>query len=149
MFLSWCSSFSAEHQILLEVKMPESECWAQASGWCWLSWRTPICVCVIESPWLFPASFDICMNEVRRILGHSARSGRYDSTAINIFPLSSAKMLQLAVGTQIGNLLSVSSYMTLDHKTSLKLLGYICCNSQKYPIFLSTNSRFFFYAKNH
>ncbi len=38
-------------------------------------------------------------------------------------------------------------YVTLDHKTSLTSLGYICSNSQKYTV--GQNYRFFFYAKNH
>ncbi len=40
-------------------------------------------------------------------------------------------------------------YVTLDHKTSLKSLGYICSNSQKYIVCMGQNDRFFFYAKNH
>ncbi len=40
----------------------------------------------------------------------------------------------------------VDIYVTLDHKTGLKSLGYICSNSQKY---IGQNYRFLFYAKNH
>ncbi len=39
-------------------------------------------------------------------------------------------------------------YVTLDHKTSLKSLGYICRNSQKIHC-MGQNYTFFFYAKNH
>ncbi len=42
----------------------------------------------------------------------------------------------------------VEEHVTLDHKTSLKSLGYICSNSQKYIEWVQ-NYRFFFYAKNH
>ncbi len=38
-------------------------------------------------------------------------------------------------------------YVTLDHKTSLKSLGYICSNSQKYIVWVKIID--FFYAKNH
>ncbi len=41
-----------------------------------------------------------------------------------------------------------SAYVTLDHKTSLKSLGYICSNSQKYMVWVKIID-FFFYAKNH
>ncbi len=39
-------------------------------------------------------------------------------------------------------------YVTLDHKTSLKSLGYICSNSQKYIAWVNIH-RYFFYTKNH
>ncbi len=38
--------------------------------------------------------------------------------------------------------------VTLEHKTSLKSLGYICSNSQKYIVWVKIID-FFFYAKNH
>ncbi len=38
-------------------------------------------------------------------------------------------------------------YVILDHKTSLKSLGYICSNSQKYIVWVKIV--FFFYAKNY
>ncbi len=40
-----------------------------------------------------------------------------------------------------------SKYVTLEHKSSLKSLGYICSNSQKYTV--SVKIIDFFYAKNH
>ncbi len=42
----------------------------------------------------------------------------------------------------------VQQYVTLDHKPSLKSLGYICSNSQKYIVWVKIIV-FFFYAKNH
>ncbi len=39
-------------------------------------------------------------------------------------------------------------FVTLDHKTSLKSLGYICSNSQKYTVWVKIID-FFFYAKNY
>ncbi len=38
-------------------------------------------------------------------------------------------------------------YVTLEHKASLKLLGYICSNSQKYIVWVKIID--FFNAKNH
>ncbi len=34
-------------------------------------------------------------------------------------------------------------FVTLDHKTSIKLLGYICSNSQKYIVSVKTIDFFF------
>ncbi len=42
--------------------------------------------------------------------------------------------------------LSIS--VTLEHKSSLKSLGYICSNSQKIHC-MGQNDQFFFYAKDH
>ncbi len=39
-------------------------------------------------------------------------------------------------------------YVTLDHKTSLKSLGYVCSNSQKYIIWVKIIN-FSFMQKNH
>ncbi len=39
-------------------------------------------------------------------------------------------------------------YVTLDHKTSLKSLGYICSNSQKYIVWVNIID-FLFYDKNY
>ncbi len=42
----------------------------------------------------------------------------------------------------------ITLFVTLDHKTSLKSLGYICSNSQKYTTWVNIID-FFFDAKNH
>ncbi len=34
------------------------------------------------------------------------------------------------------NIHSTHTYVTLDHKTTLKSLGYICSNSQKYIVWV-------------
>ncbi len=41
--------------------------------------------------------------------------------------------------------INVNLHVTLYHKTSHKLYGYICSNSQQY---IGQNSIFFFYAEN-
>ncbi len=38
--------------------------------------------------------------------------------------------------TERMNGIFISLYVTLDHKTSLKSLGYICSNSQKYIVWV-------------
>ncbi len=47
-----------------------------------------------------------------------------------------------------GNKWQFLLHVTLEHKNSLKSLGYICSNSQKYIVF-AQNYTFLFYAKNH
>ncbi len=44
-------------------------------------------------------------------------------------------------------LLLTYTYVTLEHKSSLKQHGYICRNIQQYIV--GHNYRLFFYAKNH
>jgi len=46
-------------------------------------------------------------------------------------------------------LIYANTYVTLDHKTCLRSLGYICSNSQTYSLNIVQNYPFFFYAKNH
>ncbi len=46
-----------------------------------------------------------------------------------------------------------SPYVTLDHKTGLKALEYMCSNSQQFIVWVKIIfyklKFFFFYAKNH
>ncbi len=46
-----------------------------------------------------------------------------------------SRIKQIRAGREYSHSLDLL-YVTLDHKTSLKLLGYICSNNQKYIVWV-------------